>query len=545
MRVALAQINPKVADLPGNAALIREFIKRAKAQAAELVVFPELAISGYPPEDFLLLPHFIDACAKVLEELASECHGVSVLVGVPRRNPGDGEKGVFNSAALLQDGKIVGFQDKCLLPTYDVFDERRYFDAGKQVQLWDIGGKRVAVTICEDIWRQPGLATVPRYRFNPVEELNSLQPDFLVNLSSSPYAIDKVELRTWICQVVAQSLDCPVLLCNQVGGNDSLIFDGNSLHLDGKGKVVCHGRSFEPDLVVTDTHATGMVEMEAMDHAEELYRALVLGTKDYFRKQGFTKACLGLSGGIDSAVVACLAAEALGKERVLALGMPSRFTEKTSTTDAHRLAERLGIEFREVPIEGPYAAYLHLLGPYFEGRPFDVTEENLQARIRGMLLMAFSNKLGYIVVSTGNKSELAMGYSTLYGDSCGGIGLISDVVKTKVYALARWINRDEEIIPQAILTKPPSAELRPGQKDSDSLPDYAIVDHVLQDYVEEHFSVEEIVQRHHYPKELVEQLVRRIHLNEYKRRQSPPGLRVTEKAFAKGRHFPIVQGWCI
>lgn len=542
MRILIAQINPTIGDLQGNTERIIKAIALGRSQNADLVVCPELALSGYPPEDFLLLPHFMEAITKHLEEIVKETAGVAAIVGLPRYNPDKHEKTLYNSAAFIKDGKMIDFADKILLPTYDVFDERRYFEPGHQVKVWELKGKKFAVTICEDLWQHSGHLHLTSYKRDPIAELENQQLSCLINISSSPYSFNKFNTRLDVCLQAAASLHCPVVLCNQVGGNDNLIFDGCSIYADSAGLLQC-AKGFEEDALLIDLEVQKKPMAIKRDEVEDLYRALVLGVRDYFRKSGFTKACLGLSGGIDSAVVACIAAEALGNQNLMAIGMPSRYTSAESTRDAAFLAERLGIEYRELSIENPFESYLELFSSHFEGRPHDMTEENLQARIRGMILMAFSNKFGSLVLNTGNKSELALGYSTLYGDMCGGLAVIGDLTKRQVYVLARWINRQRELIPNYTIERPPSAELRSGQKDSDSLPDYAIVDQVLQAYVEEHRSPEWIAKEYRIPVSLVQDLVKRIHRNEYKRRQAPLALRVTEKAFSVGRRFPIVQRW--
>ncbi len=544
MRILVAQTNPTIGDLAGNMAKIQQQIAVGRDGGADIVLFSELAICGYPPEDFLLKPHFCQAVEAQLDSVIAASKGLCVVIGTVRRTPpGVGQKFLYNTAAIISDGTLIGFQDKMLLPTYDIFDESRYFEPAETCHIWNIAGKKVAITICEDIWQHSKAVTFTSYRRDPVEELASGAPELLLNLSASPYSVGRGKTRVALCEAVAKRLRCPVVLCNQIGGNDSLIFDGNSLYLDSSGSLLAQGKGFQEDSLWLDTTATLPARSFDMDPTRDLFHALVLGLRDYFSKQNFTKGLVGLSGGIDSAVVACLAVSALGSENVLGVGMPSRFSSPGSVSDAVALAKNLGIAFREIPIEGPHQSYLDLLTPYFEGRPADATEENFQARIRGMILMALSNKLGYLVLATGNKSELAMGYSTLYGDMCGGLGVLSDVTKQQVYALARYINREKELIPLNTIVKPPSAELRPNQLDTDSLPEYAIVDVVLEDYIENNKSPQEIAQDHHYPLELVVDLVKRIHANEYKRRQAAPGLRVSQKAFSIGRRFPIVQRW--
>jgi NAD+ synthase (glutamine-hydrolysing) len=542
MKIFVAQINPTIGDLNGNGEIILSAIQKAKEKKCHLVLFPEMAISGYPPKDFLFLPHFIKAHEGILEKIRLASQSITVVVGTIRQDK-VGEKKLYNSAALFQDQKLVGYQDKMLLPTYDVFSESRYFDPGEKCQLWEIAGKKIAITICEDIWQHSELLEGVTYKKDPILEYQKLKPDLILNLSASPYSLAKTKKRALVASRVALALKTPLILCNQVGGNDGLIFDGHSLYIDGDGNVLKMGQGFEDESFIIDSEEKCPRLILKENVISDLYWALTLGVKDYFHKSGFKKALIGLSGGIDSAVTACIAVRALGKENVLGVAMPSRFSSEGSLTDALKLAENLKVEYKTIPIEEPFNAYLNILEPHFENLPFNTTEENLQARIRGMILMALSNKFGYIVLSTGNKSELAMGFSTLYGDLCGGLGVLSDVNKGYVYKLASLINQEKEVIPKTTIEKPPSAELRHNQKDSDSLPDYAIIDTVLEDYVEKHKSPEEIAKKHNLDLIQVKDLIYRIHKNEYKRRQSPPGLRVTEKAFSLGREFPIVQKW--
>ncbi len=536
-------MNPTIGALDENCKKIVRMIDQARQKGARIVLFPEMCVTGYPPEDLLFLPSFINAVTEVLKKIISASQGMTVIVGCVRENPDGGEKKLYNSAALIENGELIGFQDKMLLPDYDVFSERRYFEPGSHINTWDIGGRAIAVTICEDIWQHASAVEHATYRRDPVLELISQKPELLINLSASPYHMMRFDKRLHVCRSVAKTLNCPILYCNQVGGNDSLIFDGNSLCIDEHGHLVSKAKGFEEDLLVVDIDQKHKPLAISPKPIEELFQALVLGVRDYFCKSGWKKACLGLSGGIDSALVAVLAVEALGKENVLVLALPSRFSSEGGLTDARTLANTLGIALQELSIEKPFAAFLETLAPSFQGKAADVTEENLQARIRGTLLMAFSNKFGYLLLSTGNKSEMAMGYMTLYGDMCGGLGVLGDVTKQQVYALCRYINRSKEIIPIEIIERPPSAELRPNQKDSDSLPPYPLVDKVLQGYVEEHLSPEQIAERHHVSLDQVKELVRKIHMSEYKRRQAPPCLRVTKKAFSVGRRFPIVQHW--
>ncbi len=543
MRIVLSQINPIVGDLDGNTHKIMSEIAHAKRSSADLILFSELVLCGYPPEDFLLLPYFIERLNDKLKEIVAASQGITVVVGTVRKNPTGREKDLFNTAAVISDGELLGFQDKILLPTYDVFDERRYFEPGEKAQIWMLGGKKVGITICEDIWEHADRLLYSDYKKDPVQELSSFNPDFVLNLSASPYSTTHFKDRLEVCSKAVSALKCPLFYCNQVGANDSLIFDGYSFWLNEKGHFMEAAKGFEEDRLMVDLSTIKQPTPLLEDSLQDLYQALVIGVRDYFRKLGFKQACLGLSGGIDSALVACIAVDALGKDNVLAIGMPSRFTSENSREDADLLVKNLGIEYKEISIEDPFKSYIQLLEPHFKGKKSDITEENLQARVRGMILMAFSNKFGYLVLNTGNKSELAVGYCTLYGDMVGGLAVINDVTKMQVYALANWINRDQEIIPLNMIQKAPSAELRHNQKDTDSLPEYQIIDNILISYLEDHRSPKDIAEQFNYPLPVVEDIVKKIHRNEFKRRQSPPGLRVSDKAFTVGRRFPIVQKW--
>lgn len=543
MKVLIAQIDPTIGDFSRNVQKIIHALEQAQTQKADVVLFPELSVCGYPPEDLVLHDHFVTSSEDTLQEIIPHTKGLMVLVGLVRRNLAHGEKALLNSAAVIQDGKIVGFHDKALLPTYDVFDERRYFEPGTEFKTWVWKGKKIGVLICEDIWQHAGYVGDTRYACDPVLEYQKLKIDLLLNLSASPYQYQKPDVRVKVCQKAAKTLKCPVILCAQVGANDQLVFDGYSVYVNEKAELCQLAKGFEEDLMMVDLNSKACILTPDYDAIGDLYKALVLGTQDYFQKQNFRKAILGLSGGIDSALTACIAVEALGKENVYALSMPSKFNSPSSLNDAQALVKNLRIEFDVVHIDELYETYLKTLTPFFQGKPLDITEENIQSRIRGMILMALSNKLGYLLVSTGNKSELAMGYCTLYGDMAGGLGVLADVSKTQVYMLSRWINRKKEIIPQSTIDKPPSAELRPDQRDTDTLPDYAVVDAVLQAYVEDLMTPEEIVKKYSFPLELVLDLIHRIHASEYKRRQSAPGIRVTKKAFRVGRRYPIVQKW--
>lgn len=543
MRIALAQMNATVGSLDANIAKILKYIAEAKEQQAEMVVFPELCLCGYPPEDLLLLPRFIQAVNEGLKRVIEASQGIYVLLGTVRENPTLEEKNLYNTAAIIYDRNLIGFQDKTLLPTYDVFSERRYFEPASHSDVWSINGLRVAITICEDIWQHAGAVDFSSYARDPISTLSVQKPDLLINLSASPFHEQKFPTRLRVVSAAAQTLGCQALFCNLIGGNDSLIFDGYSFSVDKRGNLLQVAKGFQEDLLVINTGEQVSPIQWTMEPVEDVFQALVLGIRDYFQKSGFTRACLGLSGGIDSAVVACLAVAALGQENLLTLALPSRFNPPESQADAQVMADHLGIELKTLSIEAPFQSYLDLLKADFYPLAPGVAEENIQARIRGTLLMAFSNKFGYLLLSTGNKSELAMGYSTLYGDMCGGLAVLSDVLKTQVYALASFINRRSEVIPQTIIDKPPSAELRPNQKDSDSLPEYAILDKILQNYIEKLESPEEIAETLGFPLDLVKAVVHTLRLNEYKRRQAPPGLRVTKRAFSAGWRFPIVQHW--
>lgn len=541
----MSQLNPKIGDLDGNTRKIIETIKNARAKGVELVLFPELTICGYAPEDLLLHNAIIDGMQQHLEQIIKASKNIAVVVGLARRNLFVGEKGLFNSVAVIENGQLLGFQDKWLLPTYDVFNERRYFEPGQETRLWEIKGKRIGIVICEDIWQHAGYVDLTSYPRDPIEELAKLKPDILLNSSASPYQLQKPDVRVTVCKKASNTLKCPVFLCCQVGANDQIVFDGYSVYVDKKGNLAGLCKGFEEDELLVDTDQDTNSCPLIYDPIGSLYEALKLGIKDYFKKSGFEKACFGVSGGIDSALVAHLAKDALGAENVLGVFMPSKYTSEHSREDAYKVCDNLGIRCITISIDDPVDSFLRGLTPHFENKKEDVTEENLQSRARGVILMALSNKHGYIVLSTGNKSETAMGYCTLYGDMCGGLGVIGDVVKTQVYQLAYYLNEKAgyDVIPQRIIDKPPSAELKPGQIDLDSLPDYQIVDHVLQGYVEDYLRVDNIAEKYKIAPEIVLNLVRKIHQAEYKRRQGPPVIRVSKKSFGVGRHYPIVQGW--
>jgi NAD+ synthetase len=540
MRIALAQINTTVGDLAGNEAKIMEGARRARAEKADVVLFPELTTTGYPPRDLLLKKDFIAKNLAVLHRLATASGETAMLVGFVGENKNRPGRDVTNEAALLHCGKIAATRVKTLLPTYDVFDEDRYFEPARENLPVTIAGAVCGVTICEDIWNDEDFWPQRRYRANPIANLLSAGAECLCNISASPWSVGKEKLRYDMLASLALKSRRPVALCNLVGGNDELLFDGNSLIFDAAGQLIARAKSFEEDFVVADTETGRPVSKPGAADEENVHDALVLGLRDYFHKCGFKSAVLGLSGGIDSAVVACLAVAALGPKHVHGISLPSQFSSQGSLDDARLLAERLGIRYDVIPIQPPFESVRRQLQPLFAGCPEDTTEENIQARLRGVILMALSNKFGSLLLTTGNKSELAVGYCTLYGDMCGGLAVISDVPKTMVYRLANWINRAREIIPQASLTKAPSAELRPNQTDQDSLPPYEILDAILDQYVVQGRSLAEIV-RLGFAEETVKKVIHLIDVNEYKRRQAAPGLKVTTKAFGVGRRFPIAQ----
>ena len=541
MKIALAQIDPTVGDFTGNLEKIAAASRRAAEMGARLTVFSELSICGYPPADLLDKPSFLARCRAAAGELALATRELptAILVGVALPTGREDGKPAINAAVLIDRGQILLEQPKRLLPFYDVFDEQRYFSAAEPQKTIDFEGVRLAVTICEDAWNDKNFWPRRLYKVDPMEELMRQKPSLHINLSSSPFWHGKRALRRQMLAAIARRDQIPVLLVNQVGGNDSLIFDGSSLAINARGELIAQAASFAEDLVVVDPFTAPAIPEPQDDDHEAAYRALVLGTRDYVRKCGFSKVLVGLSGGIDSALVAAIAADALGPENVIAVGMPSPYSSTGSIDDSRKLAGNLGIRFEIVSISDLFAGFNRALEPVFRGLKEDLTEENIQPRIRGTLLMALSNKLGALVLTTGNKSEMAVGYCTLYGDMVGALAVIGDLVKTRVYAVCRWINREREIIPEDILTKPPSAELRPGQMDTDSLPPYEVLDPILEAYVERYETPEQIVREHGYPLELVRQVVRLVERSEYKRQQAAPVLKVTAKSFGMGRRFPI------
>ena len=541
MKIALAQIDPTVGDFTGNLKKIVAASRRASDSGARLTVFSELAICGYPPADFVEKPSFLARCRAAIDELAAATasFGTAVVAGVALKSPEGSGKPAVNAAVLLDKGELLLEQHKRLLPFYDVFDEQRYFAPSRHQQVVELDGMRLAISICEDAWNDKNFWRHRLYTVDPMEELMRQNPDIHINLSSSPFWHSKRAVRRGMLAAIARRDSIPVLMCNQVGGNDSLIFDGSSLALDARGELIAQAASFREDLVVFDPFNSAPISEPADDETEADYRALVLGTRDYVRKCGFSKVLVGLSGGIDSALVAAIAAEALGAENVIGIGMPSPYSSAGSIDDSRRLASNLGIRFELISISGLFTEYTKALDPLFTGLKPDITEENIQSRIRGNLLMALSNKFGALVLTTGNKSEMAVGYCTLYGDMVGALAVIGDLVKTRVYAVCRWLNRERELIPSAILEKPPSAELRPDQKDTDSLPPYDVLDPILEAYVERYETPECIAHANSIPVDLVQHVVRLVERSEYKRQQAAPVLKVTTKSFGTGRRFPI------
>jgi len=542
MRVALAQLNPTVGDVDGNAARILEAARAAHGQGATLVVFPELALAGYPPRDLLERSLFVRRIRESLDELARALPPLTALIGFVEPNPDRTGRPAFNSAALVEHGRVVGTYRKRLLPTYDVFDEDRHFEPGSAPFVFEHAGRKVGVTICEDLWTA-GSEEAVRYHAEPLEETLAAGAELVVNLSASPFTLTKREFRVRLFAAHAERHGVPIVFVNQAGGNDDLIFDGHSLAVDRCGRLLHECTEFDTDLAVVDPFADGSGSTpRPLEEPEIVRRALELGLRDYVRKCGFSSVTLGLSGGIDSAVVAVLAAEALGPDRVSAVAMPSRFSSPASLEDARAIADAVGLRLQTVPIEPMFAAYLAALRPIFADRPFDVAEENLQARIRGALLMAVSNKFGPLLLATGNKSEIAVGYATLYGDMCGGLAPIGDLVKRRVYELARRLNILAPRIPERVLARPPSAELRPDQKDEDSLPPYALLDRVIELHVDQGLDLPELVAAgidHAH----AERIVRLVESAEYKRRQGAPILKLTRKSFGPGRRLPIASGW--
>jgi len=545
MKIALGQIDTTVGDLAGNVDRMVRVAREAAAAGAQIVVFPELSVTGYPPRDLVEKPTFVERSVQQLERLAAETGGLplSVIAGYVGTSPQSTGKRATNSAAVLGGGRILFRQTKMLLPTYDVFDEARYFVPAEGQQLLLLDGRKIALTICEDAWNDKQFWDRPLYRRDPVQELAHSGAEILISINASPYNMGKRAQRREIFAATARRHSIPVVYVNQSGGNDQLVFDGSSFAMEASGRVAAAAASFAEDLVLFDSE-TGAGEMHdnLAEECAAVYEALVLGTRDYIRKCGFERVLIGLSGGIDSSLTAVIAADALGPANVTGVGMPGPFSSQGSISDARELAQNLGIRFEMASISPAYDEFLRVLDPLFAGARRDVTEENLQARLRGVTLMALSNKWGALVLTTGNKSELAVGYCTLYGDMCGGLAVISDVPKTLVYQLSRVANqRHAGVIPESVFEKPPSAELRPDQKDSDSLPPYEILDQVLRAYVEEYRAPGRIAEDLGLPLETVVDIINKVDRNEYKRQQAAPGLKVTSKAFGMGRRFPIAQ----
>jgi NAD+ synthetase len=540
MKVVLAQLNTTVGDFAGNEAKLRRAYERGVAAGAELVVAPELATTGYPPRDLLWRPGFVRQNLEGLERLAAGTGPTGLVVGYVGENPNRPGRRLTNAVALLQNGRVRATRTKTLLPTYDVFDEDRYFEPATENRPVEFNGRRIGLTVCEDLWNDEDFWPDRRYRRNPAVELAAAGATLLVNVSASPWHLGKNRVRHAMLGSLAAKTRCPLVYANLVGGNDELIFDGASVAFNAEGELVGRAGLFTEDFLLVDLAAGAVAHPEPMVDEEKLYRALVLGLRDYLGKCGFKTALLGLSGGIDSALTACLAVAALGSENVRGVALPSQFSSPGSLEDARSLAENLGIRYDVIPIQRGFEALKAELNGVFAGRPEDTTEENLQARLRGVVLMALSNKFGSLLLTTGNKSELAVGYCTLYGDMCGGLAVINDLPKQWVYRLSHWINRARVIIPPSSLTKPPSAELRPNQTDQDSLPPYDVLDAILEAYVVEGREVEAIVAAGH-DAATVRRLVRLIDASEYKRRQAAPGLKVTSKAFGVGRRIPIAR----
>ena len=542
MKIFIAQLNPTVGALSSNAELIRNAYDLGVSAGADLVMVTELAVTGYPPRDLLDREVFINAALEVRDALVSQTGKTALLFGCITRNKSWCGKPLHNTAILAQNGKIILQQHKVLLPTYDVFDELRYFEPGDSVRTADLNGMRVGVTICEDFWFDDEVLGTKLYCNNPVDQLARQGAQVLLNISASPFNSGKRKSRYELFSEIAKRYRIPLVYVNQVGGNDELLFDGSSIVIDGEGKTIFCAPSFEEHHTMINLRGEPCESVQSLDEAEEIGRGLVLGLRDYIRKCGFKDIVVGLSGGIDSAVTAAIAVDALGKEHVTGIAMPSKFSSKSSLDDACVLAQNLGIAFHVVPIEPIYEPYEESFNKLFNNNVFDTTNENVQARIRGNILMAWSNRTGALVVSTGNKSELAVGYCTLYGDMAGGLALLGDVYKTTVYKVASWINRKREFIPRSSITKAPSAELRPNQTDQDTLPPYEVLDGILRLYVEEWCEVDEIVAKG-YERPLVENILRAVDTNEFKRRQAAPTIRVSEKAFGSGRQMPIAQRW--
>jgi len=540
MKIALSQLNFHIGNFDSNKNKIIESIKKAKADNIDLIVFAELSVSGYPPRDFLEFDDFIQKCENAVNEIAKECNGIAAIVGAPRLNKSGKGKRLYNSAFFLAEERIKNIVNKTLLPTYDIFDEYRYFEPNNEFKTIEYKGERIALTICEDLWN---VDDIPMYNINPMDELIGQKPDFIVNIAASPFHTEQAKIRQEVLKKNAIKYKLPIYYVNHIGAQTELLFDGGSLAINAEGEIIDELRYFEEEYRVIRKEGEGEGEermrIEDYSKIQLINDALVMGVRNYFNKLGFKKAILGLSGGIDSAVTLVIAVLALGKDNVEAILLPSQYSSDHSIKDAEDLANNLGIKYHTIPIKSVYNSFENSLEPFFKGLEFNIAEENIQARIRGVLLMAFSNKFGNILLNTSNKSEAAVGYGTLYGDMNGGLSVIGDVYKTDVFELARYMNRDEEIIPINTIVKPPSAELRPNQKDSDSLPDYDILDAILYEYIENRQGPNEIVAKG-YDKAIVDRVLKMVNTTEHKRYQTPPILRVSSKAFGMGRRMPIV-----
>jgi NAD+ synthetase len=538
VKIGFAQLNLTVGDLHGNFDKIVQSYQRLAAAGADLVITPELAVTGYPPQDLVFKSRFVPETLETVKQLHSRIGNTALLVGFVDRNEGRGRP-FHNAAALLERGKPIRVAHKSLLPTYDVFDEDRYFQPAANVEPFECGGKKIGVTICEDIWTEHYLPH-PLYDCEPTRSLIEQGAEIILNLSASPFTLHKPAIRYEMVATLARTYKRPIFYCNMVGGNDQLVFDGNSIAVNSTGGLIARLPGFREHEQVIDTDSKDVIEFRESPAAEQLFHALSLGLRDYLQKCNFKSAVLGLSGGIDSAVVAAIAAHALGPENVVGVSMPSQYSSRGSVDDARKLTDNLGIKLLHSPIAETFAVFKSQFKEIFSGLPENETEENMQPRLRAMTLMALSNKFGHLVLSTGNKSELAVGYCTIYGDMAGGLAVISDVPKTMIYELARWINREREIIPGATIHKPPSAELKPNQKDQDTLPPYQVLDEILRLYVEDNLSARDIIGRG-FDEKTVRWVQRRVDLNEYKREQAAPGLKVTSRAFGLGRRMPIAQ----
>jgi NAD+ synthase (glutamine-hydrolysing) len=540
MKIALAQLNYTIADIVGNSEKIIVAAQKAKESGVELVVFSELSICGYSPDDLLDYKHFVKECIDAVHNIAKHAHGITIVLGAPTLNENEHGRRLFNSACILQDGIIKETVHKTLLPTYDIFNESRYFEENSVFKTIEVNGKKIAITICEDLWYE-----MERFKYleNPLAKLNKLNPDLVINISASPFNINKKTERFKVLQKASKDIGLPLIYVNQTGVHTDIVFDGNSMVLDSNGRLILELESFKEDFKIFDTEKTyHKLVFKERENIELVHDALIYGIQNFFQKMGFSKAILGSSGGIDSAVVQALATRALGAENVKAILMPSDFSSEGSVLDAKHLSENLGNSFEILSISNVFDSFGETLKPMFEGLDFGLAEENIQARSRAVLLMAISNKFGHILLNTSNKSEMSVGYTTLYGDMCGSLSVMGDVYKTDVYKLASYINKDNEIIPNSIINKAPSAELRPNQKDSDSLPEYSILDAILELYIEHQKGIETIVEKG-FERPLVERIIGLVNRNEYKRFQAPPIIRVGSKAFGRGRQIPLVSKW--